>query len=275
MSSRKRTYYKAKVGEDKYVTLSGDDVKRHKRYNNSNSKKIAPAVVTYINKRLAREGETKYWYDYGANISITTCSGTVPQYRSLMPVLSQGNTAYTRIGNKVKVFSAMIRGQVNILPYNALSNPLSTPILIKMWLVSAKQLNTTNLSSTDVATSFFDTSGGSTGFQGTPLDMTLFVNPEKWHVWETRQFEIGATYASTTGPVSTGGYFDNSNMTKHFEIDFARVFKRETAYDDATTSATNMNAFIIFQAVNADGSSSGSYISSEFHYTIQCCYKDV
>lgn len=238
-------------------------------------KVIAPEVRSYINSRLARVGETKYWYDYGANNTITTASGGYPTNRNLAPVLAQGTSPYQRIGNKIKVIRAVTRGYVNILPYNVTSNPLSTPVLIKLYAISAKQLNTTNIATSDINVSFFDVTGGSTGFQGNPLDMTFFTNPEKWHVWATRQFEIGATYASSTGPPSTGGYFDNSNMSKSFEIDYSDAFKRVVTYDDNNTSPSNVNVFLVFQAIYADGQASGTYQMAEYHITSRVEFKDV
>ena len=239
-------------------------------------KQISPALKAYVNSRLAREGETKHWYDYASNQSITSAgAGSYPTARNLAPVLSLGTSQYQRIGNKIKVTSATVRGYVNILPYNAVSNSLSTPVLVKIWVCSAKQLNTILIGSTDINNTFFDVSGASTGFQGSPLDMILFNNPEKWHIWGSRQFEIGATYASSAGPVGTSGYFDNSNMTKQFEIDFTAGFKRSVLYEDATTSPTNLNFFLVFQTVYADGQYSGTNIQTEYHVVTSVEYKDV
>lgn len=264
-SSLKRTYHVSSMSSDEKTA------KRSRKY----SRMVSPAVQKYVRSSLARMGETKYWYDYGANQVLATAGGGTVTARNMCPVLAQGSTAYNRIGNKVKVISARIRAVVNILPYNAINNPLSTAVLVKVWLVTHSSVATNLIASTDIYTTFFDQSGGSSGFQGNPLDMVFTVNPEKWTVIEERQFKLGASTASSAGPVGTGGYYDNSPMSQTIDMDFTKAFKSQLLYNDTTNVATNNCVFLILQAVYADGSSTGSYSPAEFHYNACVKFKDV
>lgn len=227
-----------------------------------------------IRNELVAMAEKKIWVDYAANQPITTAAGTFPTSRNLTPLLNQGTSNSQRVGNEVQCVNGYIRGYVNILPYNAISNALSTPILVKLWLCWYRQRNSYIISDTDAATSFFDVNGGVVGFQGNTLDLLLPVNKDNWGILEEKEFKLGATYASATGAVGTGGYYDMSNMSNYFMFDITKYLGK-LLYDDTTNIAKNRNLFLIFQAVNADGGPSGTNVSAEYHTTTVVEYVDV
>jgi len=231
------------------------------------------AITKIVKSVLSRQAENKAWFDYGANQTITTAGLSTPANKNLIPLLSQGTGHSARVGNEVRVKSGYVRGHVNILPYNASTNPGSLPVCVKIWIVSDKKLNTNTLSSTTIGSNFFDIVNSSTSFQANMLDMDFTVNKDAWIVHATKQFKIGASDSTTTGAVTTFGYYDNSPMTMPFYFNIGKYMKT-LKYDDATSTCTNKNMFIIFQAVLADGST-GAFTTSEFHYSIRVEYEDL
>lgn len=232
------------------------------------------SLAKAIRNEITKMAEKKVWVDYGSNSIIVTASTSFPTYKNLCPVVSQGTTNSTRSGNEIRCVNGSVEGYVNILPYNAILNPLSTPVLVKIWVCYNRAIQTHDLANTNCYNAFFEISGANTGFQGNTLDMILTANKDNWVVLDTRQFEIGASYASATGPVSTTGYYDNSEMTKHFKFDISN-YLGHLYFDDNVSYCKNKNLFLIFQAVRADGTDSSGLQMAEFHHSIRVEYTDV
>jgi len=235
------------------------------------------SITKIVKAVLSRQAENKSWFDYGANQSITIASGgSTPTFKNLLPQLSQGSSASNRIGNEVKVKNAYIRGHVNILPYDAVLNPQQCPppLYVKMWIVSAKALNTNNLALTNINTTFFDIVSSSTSFQGNMLDIDFTVNKDAWVIHGTKTVKIGAQYTSASGPITAYAYSDDSPMSAPFSFSFGKNLKT-LKYDDSGPIPTNRNMFIVFQAVAANGANGGGYIPAEFHYTTRVDYEDM
>lgn len=238
-------------------------------------KSVSKAVKMYVKKALGRNMENKVWEKFGNSIPIVSTVTSTPTYLgNLLPQPAQDTTQIGRIGNEIKIRKGYVRGYVNLLPYNALTNPLSTPVMVKLWLVSCKYMNTATLSSTNIGSDFFETGSGSAGLQGTLVDTVLSVNKDNWTVHKTKQFELGVTYASGAGPASTGGWYDNSKMIMPFYFSFGNKFKAALKYNDAATNVpTNRNLFLVFQAVYANGSSSGIQ-TCQYTYNTRVEYED-
>ena len=236
--------------------------------------KVGVAVKSYVKQELARNIENKVISDYGANQTISTVTGSNFSGLYVLPRPGTGTQKNQRIGNEIKIKKSFIRGFVNLLPYNAVTNPLSTAIYVKMWLCSYRTLNTAVVASTNQATSFFDAGNSSIGPQGNMLDITLTPNSECWVIHKTKTIKLGAASATTTGQVGTGGYYDNSPMSAPFYFNIGKYFKSTLRYNDQVTNVPeNKNCWLFFQAVNADGSSSAINVA-EYHYTFRHEYED-
>ncbi len=235
------------------------------------------AITQIVKSVLSRQAENKTWFDYGANQSISsTTGGLTPTFKNLLPQLSQGSSHSNRIGNEVRVKSAYIRGHVNILPYDATLNPQQCPppLYVKMWICSAKAINTNNLALTTIGTNFFDVVSGSVSFQSNMLDIDFTTNKDAWIVHATKTVKIGAGSYVSTGPISQYAYLDNSPMSVPFAFSYGKNLKT-LKYDDSGPIPTNRNMFIVFQAVPANGATAGGYIPAEFHYTTRVEYEDL
>jgi len=254
-----------------YSTSSnqGTALKRSKAIGKYQAKQstVRTSVAKTVQRAITNNLEKKSYTVYGANTSIATASGGVPASLYCLPVPSRGTDNTNRIGNKIKVVYSILDMFINILPYNVSTNPLSTPVQVKIWICKYKLANVNLTSSTNVATDFFEINGANTGFQGNMLDMVLPVNEDAWTVLESRQFKIGASSATTGGAVGTSGYFDQSEMSKHVVFDLTKYTGR-LLFNDGSNVPTNNNLFCFIQSVYADGSSS-AISCAEVHYAIK------
>lgn len=250
---------------------------RKMRSKYSGYKKVSPAVRRYVKKAISSNLENKVYIDYGFNQTLTTLSGTLasntPGTIYLLPRPGQNVQQPGRIGNEIKIKSAVVKGRVNLLPYAALTNPLSTPVMVKMWVISFKTINSALIANCNT-TNFFETGSASAAFQGNIGDLFFTLNKDLITVHKTKTFELGATYASTGGQVGTGGYFDNSKMTMPFYFSYGNKFRGTLKYNDAVTNVCeNRNCWLITQVVYADGTSA-AVNPAEIHYNNRIEYED-
>lgn len=231
-------------------------------------------IAKVVKGILSRQAENKVWADYGINQSITSAVSSVMTNKNLLPTLSNSTGISGRIGNQVMVKSGYIRGHVNVLPYDATTNNQTLPVYVKMWIVSARQINTTALSATSIASTFFEIGGASAGPQGNMLDIDFSINKDAWIVHYSKTCKIGVGAITSTGPIGTNSYYDNSPMSVPFYFNFGKKLKT-LKYDESTTSPTNKSLWIVFQAVSADGTSPSAQTKAEFHYTTRVEYEDM
>jgi len=232
------------------------------------------SIVKIVKSVLSRQAENKAWFDFGANQSITCVASGPFIGKNLIPTLNQGVGKSQRVGNEVRVKSGFVRGHVNILPYDNITNNLPVPCYVKIWVCSYKLLNSAGLSGTNQGTAFFDIVNGSIGPQGTMLDIDFTINKESWILHGTKTMRLGSGFPSTTGPVGVAGYYDNSPMSLPFYFNYGKYIKT-LKYDDATNTATNRNMFLCFQVVPANGAAGAGQIMAEFHYTTRVEYEDL
>jgi len=232
------------------------------------------AIVKIVKSVISRQAENKIWADYGVNQSIVTTNLAVPTFKNLLPILNQGATSSTRIGNEIRIKSGYIRGHVNLLPFQATTNNLPLPCYVKMWVCSNRTVNSQALSATNIASDFFDAGGTNTGFQANMLDIDFSPNKDVWVIHATKTVRLGVGYA-TGATVATSSYFDNSPMSLPFQFNFGKKLTGALKFNETTTSASNKNMFIIFQCVPATGQDGSTQVMAEFHYTTRVEYEDL
>ena len=236
--------------------------------------KVSKAVKTYVKKAIHTSQENKLWVRYATADTITTAgAGSNPEFINLVPYPSQSTTGtqFQRIGNKIKVVKAFIRGHVSLKPYSSTLNPKVGPIMIKMWLVRNKSINSGDISLTSCSTNFFEAQTTFTGFQGNLLDMELTNNKEDWIVYKTKTFELGTTGINTS--VNPGIAVDNSNYIRPFYFSYGKHLRKQLNYDVNGNAPTNTNLFLITQAVYADGSST-AVDAAQYTYALRCEFED-
>lgn len=240
-------------------------------------KPVSKAIKAYVKRSISSNIENKFHVDYALNQSIVSAAGgTIFSHRPLLPSIPQGLGSGQRIGNDVNVKSAIIRGSVNLLPYNVSSNPNPIPCYVMIWLVKSKLRNLT-FNTSNVANDFYDLGSYASGPQGHILDTMFPVNKQSWICYYKRKIKLGTAGHNSSGNSVTSGYSDNSPFSVPFYINYSKHLKK-MKYDDASvgspTTPTNTNLTLVFQCVSCDGLSSGQFALAEFHMTNTISYED-
>lgn len=231
-----------------------------------------------VKKVVHRMAENKTITADAANESIQPCDGVTaaPYFINLLPSLGQGVTQGTRIGDQVRVVKNHIKGYINLLPYNATTNPYASPIIVKMWVVSWKYANTafTQPALADFST-FFQRGSATSNFTGGMLDMVRDVNTDAWTVHTTRTFQLNAALSGSI-VVSAGVYQGQSGQYTHkYSIDLTKYAKLLKYNDVTPLTPTNRNLYMVVQTLRADGASAGaSTVYCENHWQNTFYFED-
>jgi hypothetical protein len=122
-------------------------------------------ITSLVERKDLALQEKKRWILYAANQPIAVSNGgaVFPFQSCLTPQISQGTGDGLRIGNKVKVLSGELKICVNLLPYNATTNPLPTPLWCRILVMDYKKQKTNNIANTDIQTALFTVNSGTVG----------------------------------------------------------------------------------------------------------------
>lgn len=236
--------------------------------------KISKAIKSYVKRAVHTNIENKSIINYGANLAITTSyGGLLPSTLNLVPTVAQGTTNSQRLGNEIKLKRAYVKGFVNLLPYNATTNPMISPLWVRMFLVRSKYINTNLINNTDVNSSFLNGGASNVPLQGNTLDMLFGINTDTWILLQSKVFKIGqSAFNGTSGDTPWG---DNSSMSKQFYFNFGKHLKKPLKYPDGSNVCQNHNLFLVTQVVRADGTTpTTNQQPAEFHYFMEHQYED-
>jgi len=121
--------------------------------------RVSKPVKNYVQRAISRRQENKETTSFGLNQQILTVANSTPTTINLLPTPVQGTGDSDRIGNEIHVQKLIVSGFVNMQAYDATSNPTApAPLWVKMWIVSAKNINTNTFSNTLASSSYFQTS---------------------------------------------------------------------------------------------------------------------
>lgn len=251
--------------------------KRLPRYAKSKIKsKIPLQLKSYIRKSIESTREKKVVVAAAVQ-NVNVAIANTPVGVNLVPRISQGTAQNQRIGNEIKCSSVYIRGTVNVLPFNNLTNPASSPIAVKIWICRYKTVNTNSLLQTNIDTAFFENNAGSTTFSGNLIDMSLYPNLDAWEVLQTKQFKVGVGSNTTTSfPIGNVQAFDDSSFMVPFYFNVTRHLTGTIQYQDNSSDvATNKNLFFVIQPVYAFTTSpSTAHIPITLSYAYRALYTD-
>lgn len=212
-----------------------------------------------------------------ANNSINYASAALnPTILSLMPTPTVGTSVQQRIGNQIMVTKSTIRGFVNLLPYNATTNALVSPIKVKMWLCARSKSNR-GVSGLPIATdfaNFFQSGSTSLGFQSNVLDMMLHSNKDYWTVYSTKQFELSYQIGGINSNQS--GYLQppSGKVSVPFSFNLTKRLGK-LKYNDDGLYPTNKELYLVIQTVRADGQTDAAGTTyAEYHAVVEHRYED-
>lgn len=228
--------------------------------------KVTKRVKRYVKNQIARATENNYAVETLVNQPISTVVGATPTALTLLPSLSTGSTRYQRVGNKIKIRKAWVKGSVNLLPYSATTNPTPAPIAVKMWLMSSKAYNDIGaFSGTSAATAFFKGAQAPTGMTGNVLDLFTEIDTENFIVHGSKVITLHTSGGSYDIPSTIGNaVYDTGKAYGFFRFNIGRVYK-ELNFNDTSSSSicTNHNLWLVFQPVSLNGSVTTT--PAEFH----------
>lgn len=235
--------------------------------------RVTPNLKRYVKKEIHRNIENKEYTSYAINqpITIGISGSVVPFQINLLPEIAQGTGVSNRIGDAIQPVYGIIRGQVNLLPFNEVTNPFNN-VVVKMFLVKWKSQTNPGATIGDTNLNNFFQAGpnDSVGFQGNMLDMMLPINASEWTLYATRKFKLGVGQVSASATYGRQGTpADNSSYCKNFTIKYIpNVLKQKLTFNDiATARPKNTNLRLFVQVVNTDGSAGTGITPVEIHYT--------
>lgn len=233
----------------------------------SKKPKLASSIRKYVKKEVHRNIENKEKLNFAANQTIITSDATTCTYPLLMNII-QGTQDDNRIGNQIRTVKGVIKLALNLLPYDAITNPNPVPVWVRIWVVrdlrNAGQLSTMDITAYN---NFYRGNGSGVSMQGNPLDTVLEVNKDYFRVLYSKVIKLGVTSAFNAGiPINAGSYFDNSDMGKVLTINWGKWCKKQIKFNETSNYPNNDNLYIVFQPVSVDGTTSGSKRMVELHY---------
>ena len=237
------------------------------------------ATVGMVKKMIAGRIEKKFYTLASSNVAVTIQNNTAPALGAgcidCLPVLVQGSTSSTRVGNRVSCKKSVIKGVMALQAYDAITNPYAGPVWVKQWLVSMRNNNATNPTAADWL-NFFKTNNTSTGFYGNSQDIVAPIDNDYWVCHKTRTFRLGATSNSASIPQATSVEFDNTKCTATFSYSIGKHLSK-LIYNDATSAtALNKNLWLVTEPVYmTNNTASGGLVAPiKLTYNLQVNYED-
>ena len=220
---------------------------KRRRYSRKSKtvKKVSPAVKSYVKKTIHSNIENKQWQLIYLNQTIASLTGFS---KNLLPTGAQGTGQQNRIGNEIRITKGVIRGFVNLLPYNAITNPLCIQ-RVRIMVLSMKADNTNTLDSTGI----WQYGNTSLDLQANLSDCMYHLNQDKFTKYYDKTFILASPSQSSLTNNLAGQYFSNDKFQIPFYYDFSKHVKSKLKYNDTTLACINRNMFLFVQSVNADG----------------------
>lgn len=172
----------------------------------------------------------------------------------------QGTSQQTRIGNRVTVKRAIFRGIMAPNPYNATSNPVPTPVMIRMIILSTRR----NVAGQGVAdiynicnNTLFANGASSLGMLGTLYDVVTPYNNDVVTVYYQKTFKLGyESYSGVTGGADVGQTKASNDykLNHRFSINVAKYMNKALKFNDNAGGTTSRQLYAVFQPVNFNGS---------------------
>lgn len=238
---------------------------------------VSKKVKSYVKRAIHRNIENKENIEYAANQTVLTGSSGGFYSINLINDLAQGSTNSTRVGNQIKVVKGLLSLSMNLLKYNATTNPNLAPMWVKIWIVRCLAQAEQDVS-LPFGNEFFKVNNDNIDFQGNTLDMHLPVNTDKFRVLTTRMFKLGSANVNqpnaAAGSVTVAHYADNSPFAKKININWGRYVRKQLKYTDTVANCMNDNCYMVIQVVPCDGTSNSEKESAEIHYVNTMCYED-
>lgn len=191
--------------------------------------------------------------------------------------VNQGVAQNQRIGNRIRMVKATIKGVISPAPYDVTYNPAPQPSLVQMFIFYDKE-NTTSAPAVAGVTDFFQLGGSSMGFTNDLIDTWLPINTDRYSVLHRQVFKVGYQKYDGTGYVAAAQAHGNNDykMTNAFSVDLTKMLPKIVRYNDNSANATSRGLYFMLVATASDGTAYGATrIPAKFAWTTEAQYTDV
>ena len=251
-------------------------VKRTRRPRKATRRPRKRTGAGYVTKRqvarmIGRRIEDKYTYQTLSNVSISNTLAAAPHLQQLNFGMSQGTGQGDRLGNRITVKNAVLKGSINLADYSSLFNSKQLDQLVTIVVYKVRNyVAGTNPTYSTLFNRFFQTGDTAATFTNTPIDHIRRYNKDLIMVKAVRHFKIGAAtqISGVTGSGTGAGPFPNNDFKyqQFFKIPLTKYYKKTQIFDDSAGSgdAKNDNLFFSVYCCPADG---GAFTSSPLTLT--------
>lgn len=206
--------------------------------------RVSVPVKKYVKKTVAGHPTQKMVDTNYADQPMLETLG-VGSFAILVPQIPRGDSEANRDGNTVRVRSLIVRGHVNVTPYNVATNILRTPHFARIWI---GRLQSTILSpiAGDIA-GLLEINAGAGAWQGLPIDLHTRTNNDLWKIVYTKTFKLGNNGDNPAFQVYSGS---DHKLSGTFRFNLTKKLPKVLKFDDGVNACTNAQ-YYIFGAVCA------------------------
>lgn len=193
-----------------------------------------------------------------------------PGYISIQQGTGQGE----RIGNRIKIKYASIKGTIFAYRYDLTVNPVPQPSLVYMWIFYDRSDPSVL---PDPQADFYQNGNSTAAMSGDLRDGSQYINTDRYRVLTKRTFKIGYSQNTGTGTTPAQANFSNNDykLTQNFNINLTKYLVKNVKYIDNNTTPTTRGLYCMIECVPANGTSYGSATTPcQYFYTIRCDYED-
>lgn len=232
-------------------------------------KKIQPvskAIRSYVNRAIGAHSENKTptgvsSVAFTLNSMSSTSWGTIINCSQVWNGLVQGTGQGNRVGCAVRPIYWNLKGYLNN------NGSTSTNTMIKMYIIKAKQgFQDPTVYTPTQPTDFYQLGNSVVAPTNTFLDLMRHVNNDKWTVYATRTFKVGAA-------TSASGSNNDFKSVCAFNINLLKFQKHVIKYSD-TGATTNSGLYAVFAIIDPLGGSTITPNGPELTYDVEAKFED-
>jgi len=213
------------------------------------------SVKTMIKKALDRRIENKHGGTTGQLGAYQDGANTVIGSFQLLPVITQGVTESTRVGNTIKMKNIFMKGFLRYNTTGLLNVTPTNPIPYHVRIFIGKLKYTNAAPSVSEFNGLLRTGSSNVPFNSTDgLSLCRKVNTEQFTVYYDKIFKLGTAIPSQTSSVFNvaNGISNNDYKLNHYiKINMTKFCKKNFIYDNNATGPTNNGLYMWAGLVDA------------------------
>jgi len=239
--------------------------------------KATPLMRKMVNEIIQRGEEKKIGQIVG-NLNLGAYNtGNPYTSQNILPMtpyavvgmtIAPGTNQNQRIGNRITVVSARLKGVMWPTPYGA-NNANPVPQNVRCWFFTPK---VSNILPSSLPNFLQGSNGNSNSPQGVILDLVQHVNTDAYRYLAHYDFKVApATYSATAGVSTQSWYYANNDYKWNceFDIDMTKFFPKHIDFNDSDNTPYSKLVCCYWEAVDADGG-----VSTITDSTVQLYYNN-